>query len=161
MVRHIRTRFFKCAFAAVWITTLSEAVRADSAVENASKWGLLGTWQLDCAAPVAGPNFAEIYVVRNGELFLDRPARPTNNPKLMFSGDTSAITSATVTDNGSLDLVVKFSKGSYEIVIGKVDSANGVGFRVVQNTNLDTNFVTVKDGVRMDGRPTPVMNRCR
>jgi hypothetical protein len=84
------------AVALLALLVSSGAALAQTVAATASKWNLLGTWLLDCAAPVSRSNAALKYVVRGGKLFHDRD----------FSGgttDSSPVTAARVKPDGALE----------------------------------------------------------
>jgi hypothetical protein len=41
---------------------------AQSNIDVATKWGLLGAWKVDCATPTSRTNTESVYIVRDGVL---------------------------------------------------------------------------------------------
>src|SRR5690349_10611879 len=87
-----------CIFAGM--LAASGAALAATPAEVARNWGLLGLWRLDCAAKPSRSDPDLKFLVRNGTLYHDRN---------WGSGhDSSAVTSASITPNGGIDVVVRF-----------------------------------------------------
>src|SRR5205814_1569657 len=60
-------RLFVLVLLAVLVT--AEASLAQTVAQTATKWGLLGTWRLDCSTPPSRADGELKYVVRSGKLF--------------------------------------------------------------------------------------------
>jgi hypothetical protein len=126
---------------------------AATPADVARKWGLLGLWRLDCAAKptVSDPDLR--FVVRSGTLYYDRA---------WGSGhDSSVITSATLTPNGGIDVVVRFQSLSQtrEWIDVKEDDGR---IRAIMNRNVDTNEYSIRDGKFVsNGNTPPPTTHCR
>jgi len=141
------------AFVLLGSLTSASGVSAQTVVEVATKWGLLGTWQLDCKAPVSRTNAALSYVVRGGKLFHDR--------QFGDSSDSSAITSAKLKPGGMIEITVHFTSISQTRQQVDVKRSDGRR-RTMSNRNVDTNEYSVKDGkFTAKGGETPWQTRCR
>ena len=131
----------------------SGASLAQTVAATASKWGLLGTWQIDCAAAISGSNGALKYVVRGGKLFHDRD----------FGGgktDSSAVTSARANPDGTLELTIPFASLSQTRQFAFVRAADG-RIRAFYNKNVDTEEYSIRDGkFTANGNVTPWQTRC-
>lgn len=120
--------------------------------EAASRWGLLGTWRLDCSQPKSRANPDLSYVVRGGKLFHDRD--------FTTNADSSAVMSATVKDDGSMEIVVNFTSLSQTRQFSFVKGGDG-RIRAVSNRNVGTNEYTIVDGkFTSNGNITPWQTRC-
>jgi hypothetical protein len=125
---------------------------AETPVEVATKWGLLGVWRLDCAARPSRSDPDLAYVVRNGKLFHER--------NWGDGRDSSAITSASVTAEGGIDLVVKMDSVSQtrEFIDVKQDDGR---IRAVMSRNVDTDEYAIRDGKLVStGNLPPAQTHC-
>ncbi len=126
---------------------------AQTVAATASKWGLLGIWQLDHKAPVSRTNPALKYVVRGGKLFHDR----------VFGGgktDSSAVTSARANPDGALELTIPFASISQTRQFAFVRAADG-RIRALYNKNVDTEEYSIRHGkFTATGNVTPWQSRC-
>ena len=147
---HARIRPFALVLLAVLATP--EAALAQSIVETASRWGLIGTWRLDCNAPASRSDGELKYVVRGRELYHDR--------EFGDARDSSLVTSATRKADGSLELVVKFNSLSQTRQFSFIKGGDG-RIRAISNRNVDTNEYTIKDGTfTSNGNTPPWQTRC-
>jgi len=131
----------------------------DSSVDVATKWGLPGIWQNDCAAPLHVNNPRYTYAVEDGKLLLARD----------FGDDlrhTSAISDVGVTPRGELHYMVhlvQLGVSRNERLSRRnllVKSPEG-RIRVLSNTVGDKGAESVAGGIRLeDHEPTPWMTRC-
>jgi hypothetical protein len=55
-------------FALIGVVAAPAAAFAQSNLEAAQSWGLIGTWRLDCKAPASRGNPDLKYAVRDGKL---------------------------------------------------------------------------------------------
>jgi hypothetical protein len=125
---------------------------AETPVEVATKWGLLGVWRLDCAAKPSRSDPDLAYVVRNGKLYHERNWGDGH--------DSSAIVSASVTPEGGIDLVVKMDSVSQtrEFVDVKQDDGR---IRAVMSRNVDTDEYAIRDGKLVStGNLPPAQTHC-
>jgi hypothetical protein len=141
--------------AIVVLGSLSSATgaSAQTVAEVASRWGLPGTWQVDCRAPTSRSNVSQTYAVRGGKLSVDRAFGDGT--------DSSAITAAAVKADGALDLVIIFTSISQTRQLVQIRGSDG-RMRAITNRNVDTNDYSVKDGkFTANGNATPWQTRCR
>jgi len=116
-------------FALIGIGVASQASLAQSNVDVAKNWGLLGTWRLDCTHPPSRSNPDQKYVVREGKLFHERGFGDMS--------DSHKVIAATLRPDGSLELIVDFTEfhetRQYGFVHGRSDTP-----RTIYNRNIDT-----------------------
>jgi hypothetical protein len=125
---------------------------ADSAVDTATSWGLLGTWRLDCKAQASRADPDLIFVVRSGQLFHDR--------NWGDGSDSSAVLSATATAGGGLMVTVKFASLSQTRQWAYVKQDDN-HIRAMSNRNVDTDDYSVRDGkFTANGNSTSWQTRC-
>ena len=134
------------------VLATSEAC-AETVAQTASKWGLLGTWRLDCSKPASRSDGALQYVVRAGKLFHDR--------EFGDSRDSSAVILATAKADGSLEIVVNFVSLSQTRQFSFMKGRDG-RIRTFSNRNVDTDEYSIKDAkFTTNGNPTPWQTHCR
>ena len=85
-----------CAVLALLVSTAPS--HAETVVETASRWDLLGTWRASCNIPAYFIDLQETYVVRGTTLFFEQDA---GNGK-----QTSTISSAAIQDSGKIELTL-------------------------------------------------------
>jgi hypothetical protein len=142
-------------FAVVLLAILAapEASLAQTVADTASKWGLLGTWRLDCSQSPSRSDGELKYVVRGGKLFHDR--------EFGDARDSSPVMSATRKTDGSLELVVNFVSLSQTRQFSFMKGSDG-RIRAISNRNVDTNEYSIKDGkFTSNGNSPPWQTRCR
>jgi hypothetical protein len=131
----------------------AQASVAQTAAEAASRWGLLGGWRTDCSAPISKAASELTYVVRGGQLFLDRNWGEGH--------DSSAVRSARVQPDGSIDVVIVFTSLSQTRLNAFVKGGDG-RIRTTISKNVDTDEHSIRDGKFVDsGTPTKWLTRCR
>jgi hypothetical protein len=143
------TRWF--AFAPAAVLAACSASIAETSAEVARNWGLLGLWRTHCGGKPSRSDYDLRFVVRNGTLYHDRDWGDGH--------DSSAVTSARVTADGAIDLVVRFQSLSQtrEWVLMKNDGR----IRTVMNRNIDTNEYSVRDEKYVSsGDTTPLVTNC-
>jgi hypothetical protein len=149
----MRAFIYPCALVLLAIVALPEASLAQMVAETASRWGLLGTWRLDCSAPVSRSDGELQYVVRGGKLFHDREFGDVR--------DSGSVMSATRKADGSIELVVNFVSFSQTRQYSMIKGGDG-RIRSISNRNVDTNEYTIRDGkFTANGNATPWQTRCR
>jgi hypothetical protein len=127
--------------------------QAQTTAEVARKWGLIGTWRLDCTRPRSGDNPDLAYVVRDGKLFHDRHFG--NN------GDSNAVITAVVKANKAIEVVVKFDSLNQTRQFALMKGPDG-RIRAISNRNVDTNEYSIRDGkFTANGATPPWQTRCR
>ena len=135
------------------VLTTSEASLAQTVAETASRWGLVGTWRLDCSKAPTRADGDLRYVVREGKLFHDREFGDVR--------DSSPIMSATTKPDGSIELVLNLTSFAqtrqYSIMMGSDGR-----IRAISNRNVDTNEYSIREGkLTANGNDTPWQTRCR
>lgn len=126
---------------------------AESVVQAAQRWGLIGSWRTDCAAPLSINVGQQTFVVRGKQLFLDREFGDRR--------DSSQVVLATVKPDGMLEVLVRFESLSQNRQFAFTKTGEGRK-RAWYNRNVDTDEYTVRDGKFLsNGNPTPVQTRCR
>jgi hypothetical protein len=128
--------------------------KARSPVQVASDWGLLGSWRVDCAAPVSEDNVTITYADVGGTLFYQRDRGDAN--------DSSPVVTATVTPDDKMDFVIDFTamKQKRRNIIVKAPDASQ--YRAFENSDVATGAYSVQDGkFTSDGEVTPWFNRCQ
>ena len=144
-VRHL-------SFVIIGLLAAPGVSRAQTAAEEAARWGLLGAWKIDCAAPTSVENGELSYVVREGALFLDR--------RLGEAADSNPVLSAQPVRDGAIDLRVEFPSlhQTREFVLAK---GSGNRARTISNRNVETNDYSIRHGrIVGSSRPTPWQTRC-
>ncbi len=128
------------------------APQAQTIVATATKWDLLGTWKLDCAAPTSRANAALKYVVRDGKLFHDRDFSDAK--------DSSPVTAARTGADGTIELTIPFASISQTRNFAFIKGPGG-RIRATFNRNVDTDEYSIKDGKFLsNGNPSPWQSRC-
>jgi hypothetical protein len=131
----------------------SPAAFGQTVVEVASKWGLLGTWRLDCRKPPSARNLNLRYVVRGQRLFQER--------EFGDHGDSNPVVSASTKADGSLEIVIDLAAISQTRELGLI-KGNGGRIRAISNRNVNTNEFTISKGrFTASGDPTPWETRCQ
>lgn len=133
------------------------AAQAQTVAEVASKWGLLGTWQIDCRAPVSRSNGAITYLVTGGKLQMQRDFGGDKNA----GNDTNTIVAAARKPDGTLEYTTVFP--SLGQTRQQTDTKGSDGRRrALSNRNVDTNEYTIKDGKLVsNGTDSLWQTRCR
>ena len=131
----------------------SEASQAQTVAETASKWGLLGTWRLDCSKPASRSDGDLKYVVRGGKLFHDR--------EFGDARDSSSVMAATRKADGSIEIVVNFVSVSQTRQFSLMKGSDG-RIRALSSRDVNTNQYSIKGGkFTANGNPSPWQTRCR
>ena len=133
---------------------MSAAANAQSIAQTATRWGLVGSWRLDCKKPISNSNGDLAYVVRRGRLFHVRN----------FGGkrkDSSPVMAATIKSDGSIELLIKFDSLKQTRQFSMLKGADG-RIRSLSNRDVDTDKYTVVKGKFVyNGKATPWQTRCR
>ncbi len=129
---------------------------AQTSVEAAERWGLLGMWTADCRRQPSPNNTRDTYVVRGGQLFLERDLGP------QYGRDSTAIALATLRPDGTIELTEHYAQFSPpELRRTTIIKGDDGRIRVWTNLNLDTGAHSVRNGMLTgSGRPTPWQGRC-
>jgi hypothetical protein len=141
-----------CLFALLGLIAAVLPVPAGTAADAAARWGLLGSWKIDCSAPASVTNGELRFVVRNGALFHDRDFGQAK--------DSNRVVAANVRPDGAIDLVVEFAtyRQRREFVFSKGDDDRA---RTTSNRDVKTNQFSVAEGkFTQDGKDTPWQTHC-
>jgi hypothetical protein len=134
------------------ITGFAAPSSAETAVQIATRWGIVGIWQKDCHAPVGPDNDRQAFVVREGKLFLERSTGTSH--------DSNSIPAASVNARGELELLVIFTAFKQNRLNVHALSKDGRD-RIVLNRNVDTDEYTVRNAIlHSTGQPVPWDTRC-
>lgn len=132
---------------------LAEAATAQSVADAATRWGLIGTWSLDCTKPASTTNGYLIYVVRAGKVVHERDFGERR--------DTNDVQQARTGIGGTLDLVVHFP-GLNQTRKFTMLMASDRRIRALANSRIDRTDQTIKDGkFTANGATAPWQSRCR
>lgn len=127
---------------------------AQSIAETLSRWGLIGTWALDCSKPASDRNGHLSYAIR-------RAGQVSHERDFGDQQDVNEVQLARTGLGGALELVVHFPGLSqtrkYTLLMG-VDGR----IRTIANSKVDGTEPTIKDGkFTTNGADTPWQVRCR
>lgn len=129
--------------------------RTAAVSDTLEKWGLLGTWSLDCGRPPAG-NHIHIRYVKwlSGKVMTERVYGDKSR------NDSNEVIGATINADGSLTLVVDFQSLGGQIRTFALTHDRPDRVRALWNHGPDGVY-TVKDGrFTGNGRETPWQYRC-
>lgn len=136
--------------AAILVFLLADTASAQSVADQASAWGLLGTWAVDCSLPPSRTN-AHLSYVRKGQSVVHR--RDFGDAR-----DEHAVVAARLLPDSSLEVVIDLASFSQvrTVVFKHMD---GRSMRAMTNRDAVGNY-SIKDGKFADGRPSAVQFRC-
>lgn len=141
-----------CIVVVLAVLTASRAF-GDTVAETAARWGLLGTWKLDCGSPTSRSNPALIFVVRQGKVFHDRDFGDAQ--------DSHSVVNAKITSGGSIEIVIDFTSFSQVREMSLIKGGEGRK-RAFSNRNVNTGEYIIRDGKFLaNGAETRWQNRCR
>jgi hypothetical protein len=130
---------------------LAARIHADSDAAVAEKFGLLGTWQMDCAKPAGPTNAQYVYTEKNGAVFSQLTMKlPSDGP--------GTLTNLVARPNGMLEsLWTRTATGAASTV-----TLHRVGNRMASWRSVgDGGTVYVKDGLFVrDGKPSAWLTKC-
>jgi hypothetical protein len=131
---------------------LAQTAQAETAVETAAAWGLLGTWSLDCRVPPSeGNGYISYVAMPGGRLVHERD----------FGGrrDANDVLRAAL-GVGGIDLTIYFPASAQTRQITLAKGPGGV--RALSESLLNSNEFAVSDGrFTATGAETPWLMRCR
>jgi hypothetical protein len=131
-----------------------QSAQAQGVTETLSRWGLLGTWALDCSKPASGSNGYLTYAIR-------RAGQVSHERDFGDRQDVNDVQQARTRLGGRLELVVQFREldqtRKFTLLMG-VDGR----IRAMANSKADGTEPTIKDGkFTANGGDTPWQIRCR
>jgi hypothetical protein len=126
---------------------------AETIAETAKQWGLIGAWSLNCSLPPDHANGTVLsYEIGDGDRLIHR--RDFGD-----SQDEGEVLSATVSDDGVLNLRVYFPSVKQTREYGMKHLPDG-SIRAVYNRD-DKNHYSIRDGkFTANGKPTAAQHRC-
>jgi hypothetical protein len=140
--------------ALVFSPTLARDASAETVARTASKWGLIGSWALDCSLPPdRGKGALLAYEVAPGGRVVHR--RNFGDVK-----DENQVLGAAVSSNGMLNLRVSFPGLKETREYGMMKQPDGT-IRAMYNRNAKEEY-TIKDGnFTTNGNPSPAQHKCK
>ncbi|WP_315765090.1 MULTISPECIES: hypothetical protein [unclassified Bradyrhizobium] len=138
--------------AAVLLICFAPPVAAETAVEVARDWGLLGTWAVDCAKPPRQGQGSTISyeATSEGHLIYRRD---------LDSSDNNEVTGARIEPDHTLVLSITMPRYRQTRENGVTKEADG-SIRSIFNRSTDGSY-TIRDGRFVaNGKPTPSLRKC-
>jgi hypothetical protein len=140
-----------CIVAGLLAASHAPPASAQGVADTLERWGLLGTWAIDCTRPPSRTNVHLSYV-KSGQGSV-RHGRDFGKYR-----DSREVLAATDTLDGMIEVVAEFSLGARRWSFRKGPDGR---IRVMSNSRADGTNVTVKDGrFVMGGKATPWLRRC-
>jgi hypothetical protein len=133
---------------------LAPEASAQTPAQTASKWGLIGSWALNCSLPPDRGQGARLdYDVAPGGRVVHR--RNFGDVK-----DENQVVSAVVSTDGILNLRVSFPALKETREYGMMKQPDGT-IRAMYNRNAKQEY-TIKDGnFTSNGNPSPKQSKCK
>jgi hypothetical protein len=143
----------RLTLAMLFSLTLTLEAPAETMAETARKWGLIGSWSLDCSlAPDRNRGTVLAYEIASGD-------RVVHRRNFGDTTDESEVVTAGVSADGMLNLRVFFPALKQTREYGFIMQPDGT-LRAMYNRNK--NKYTIKDGkFTANGDPTPSQHKCR
>lgn len=139
---------------AAGLVILSHAASAQTAADTMARWGMLGTWALDCSKPPSRQNGYLSYVRKPG-------GAVSHEREFGDSRDAHDISQATIGPHGTLELVVHFKSFNQVRKWRLMKGADG-RIRAIVNSSVKNDDYTIKDGkFTGNGADVPWQTRCR
>ena len=125
--------------------------QAPSPADAAEKWGLIGTWALNCSQPASKDNLYMTYERQDRSLAISR--------NLGGFKDVNFATKAWITERGELEMIVHFKAFSKVMtsLLAKIDADR---FHTVSNRDQDGTYTIREAKFTRDGVVAPSMARC-
>ena len=144
----------RLALAILFSLTLTLEVPAETVAETTRKWGLIGSWSLDCSlAPDRNKGTVLAYEIASGD-------RVVHRRNFGDTTDESEVVTAEVSGDGILNLRVFFPALKQTREYGFIMQPDGT-LRAMYNRNQKNEY-TIKDGkFTANGNPTPPQHKCR
>jgi len=125
---------------------------ADGSTRAAKKWGLIGSWKLDCSKPTSDKNAALRYSIRKGKL--------VHNRNFGDRQDTNPVRSAIINADGTIELTVYFPKVKMNRQF-VLRNDGGKRIRAISNRIANSSDYSIVDGkFAYNGKETPWQYRC-
>ncbi len=144
----------RLTLAMLFSLTLTLEAPAETMAETARKWGLIGSWSLDCSlAPDRNKGTVLAYEIASGDRIVHRR-------NFGDTTDESEVVTAEVSGDGMLNLRVFFPALKQTREYGFIMQPDGT-LRAMYNRNRKNEY-TIKDGKFIaNGNPTPSQHKCR
>jgi hypothetical protein len=143
--------FIACITACI---ALAPGAQAQTVADTLTRWGLIGTWAIDCSTPASATNGYLIYVARAG-------GKVVHEREFGDRRDSNDVQQARTGIGGALELVVHFpalnQTRKFTLLMGPDRRT-----RAMSNSRIDGTEVTIKDGkFTANNNLTPWQTRCR
>jgi hypothetical protein len=148
----VYTRCLALLFAAL-LSSVDAAV-AQTQADTLRRWGLLGTWAIDCSKPASGSNGYLVYVA-------DAGGKVSHNRDFGDRQDINTVEKTRTGRGEALEVTVNFPGLSQTRKFTMVMGLDG-RIRSVANSRADGTEPTIKDGkFTANGHESPWQTRCR
>jgi hypothetical protein len=151
--RILNNHFARLTLAILFSLTLTLEVSAETVAQTARKWGLIGSWSLDCSLPVdSNKGTVLAYVIASDGRVLHRRNFGDRT-------DEGEVITTEVSRDGMLKLRVFFPSLKQTREYGLVMQPDGT-IRAMYNRNQKGEY-TIRDGkFTASGNPTPPQHKC-
>jgi hypothetical protein len=142
------------ARAAVLIALIADgSAKADSTTDAVKRWGLIGTWAVDCGKPAARGNTYLSYAIEPDGIAVH--SRDFGDGK-----DSQEILAAEVTADGQLTLRIRFPQLGETREFSLLKGTDG-RYRTMSNHDTKGGY-SIRDGkFTFNGNRTPWLTRCK
>jgi hypothetical protein len=149
----LNRHFGRLALAILFSLTLTLEASAETVAQTARKWGLIGSWSLDCSLPPdRNKGTVLAYVIAPDGRVLHRR-------NFGESTDESEVIAAEVSKGGMLNLRVFFPSLKQTREYGLVMQSDGT-IRAMYNRSQKLEY-SIRDGKFIaNGNPTPPQHKC-
>jgi hypothetical protein len=149
----LNRHFGRLALAILFSLTLTLEASAETVAQTARKWGLIGSWSLDCSLPPdRNKGTVLAYVIASDGRVLHRR-------NFGESTDESEVVAAEVSKGGMLNLRVFFPSLKQTREYGLVMQSDGT-IRAMYNRSQKGEY-SIRDGKFIaNGNPTPPQHKC-
>lgn len=131
----------------------ASSASAETAADVARKWGLLGTWAIDCAKPAKRRpgNTISYEVTADGGLVYRRDFNPSDN---------NEVADARIEPDDTLILSIVLPQYKNQRRENGIEMRFDGSIRSVFNRGVDGTY-TIRDGRFVhNGKPTPILRKC-
>jgi hypothetical protein len=149
----VSKHFGRLTLAMLFSLTLTLEVSAETVAQTARRWGLIGSWSLDCSLPPdRNKGTVLAYVIASG-------GRVVHRRNFGDTTDESEVGAAEVSSDGMLNLRVFFPSLKQTREYGLVMQPDGT-IRAMYNRSQKGEY-TIRDGkFTANGNPTPRQHKC-
>lgn len=150
----VSPRMLACVIAALLVASHAPAVSAQTVASTIERWGLLGTWAIDCTRPPSQGNDHLSYVKRG-------QGRVQHGRDFGNRRDSQEVLAATVTPDGLVEVVADFGTDVGVRRWSMLKAPDG-RIRAMASAKVDGTGVTIRDGrFAHSGKDTQWLSRCR